>query len=51
VSVANELASAITPRLAPEVEPDTDADADAANTDEEGVNEAKERVVGVMRRH
>jgi hypothetical protein len=42
----NELHRASTLLLAPEVELNADADADKADTDNEGVNEAKERLVG-----
>ncbi|KAJ7791638.1 hypothetical protein B0H13DRAFT_1935906 [Mycena leptocephala] len=44
---SNELGGAILLRLAPEVEPDADADADKADTNDECVNDAKERMVGV----
>ncbi|KAJ7861465.1 hypothetical protein B0H13DRAFT_1900488 [Mycena leptocephala] len=44
---SNELGGAIILPLAPEVEPDADADADEADANEECVNDAKKRLVGV----
>jgi hypothetical protein len=44
---SNELGGTIILPLATEVEPDADADADEADANEECVNDAKKRLVGV----